>query len=152
MLAPIVKTDDGVMPSPNTVLATLYLDLGHFFYQPDYLDRGKAMVLALQDRFLQLPDNHAGWGRLLLRYQYPFYEVAIAGEQAGPLREEMAREFLPDALLVSTSQPSELPLFQARFEAGQTRIFVCQDHSCRLPVTSVKQALSQMRGVPSLFP
>ena len=152
LIAPIVKTDDGVMPSPNTVLAELYLDLGHFYYRPQYLEKGKAMVLALQDRFLQMPDTYAGWGRLLLRYQYPFYEVAIAGEHAGAMRAEMAREFLPDALLVSTSKPSELPLFQGRFEPGQTRIFVCQDHSCRLPVTSVSQALLQIQGTPALFP
>ena len=152
LIAAIVKTDDGVMPSPNTVLAGLYLDLGHFFYRPEYLEKGKEMVLALQDRFLQIPENYAGWGRLLLRYQYPFYEVAIAGERADELRAEMARDFLPDALLVSTSKPSDLPLFQGRFDTGQTRIFVCQDHSCRLPVTSVDKALGQIRGTPALFP
>jgi len=152
LIAPIVKTDDGVMPSPNTVLAELFLDLGHFFYRPEFLEKGKEMVLALQDRFLQIPDTYAGWGRLLLRFQYPFYEVAIAGEQAGSLRAEMAREFLPDALLVFTPEPSDLPLFQGRFDPGQTRIFVCQDHSCRLPVTTVAEALSQLRGTPELFP
>jgi uncharacterized protein YyaL (SSP411 family) len=152
LIAAIVKTDDGVMPSPNTVLAGLYLDLGHFFYRPEYLEKGKEMVLALQDRFLQVPDNYAGWGQLLLRHQYPFYEVAIAGEGADALRAEMAREYLPDALLVSTSKPSDLPLFQGRFDSGQTRIFVCRDHSCRLPVTSVDQALTQIRGTPVLFP
>ena len=152
LIAPIVKTDDGVMPSPNTVLAELYLDLGHFFYRPEYLEKGKEMILALQDRFLQLPENHAGWGRLLLRYQYPFYEVAIAGEDAEILRAELAREFLPDALVVYTTQQSKLPLFEGRFDPGQTRIFVCQDHSCRLPVTEVGQAMPQMRGNPSPFP
>jgi uncharacterized protein YyaL (SSP411 family) len=140
------------MPSPNTAIAELYLDLGHFFYRPEYLEKGKEMILALQDRFLQLPENHAGWGRLLLRYQYPFYEVAIAGEDAEILRAELAREFLPDALVVYTAQQSTLPLFEGRFDPGQTRIFVCQDHSCRLPVTEVGQALSQMRGNPSPFP
>ena len=152
LIAPIVKTDDGVMPSPNTVMAEVYLDLGHFFYRPEYLEKGKEMILALQDRFLQLPENHAGWGRLLLRYQYPFYEIAISGADAEILRAEMAREFLPDALLVHASEQSNLPLFEGRFEPGQTRIFVCQDHSCRLPVTSVNEALSQIRGIPTLFP
>ncbi|MEJ2584066.1 MAG: AGE family epimerase/isomerase, partial [Robiginitalea sp.] len=152
LIAPIVKTDDGVMPSPNTVLAELFLDLGHFYYRPEYLEKGKEMVLALQDRFLQAPENYAGWGRLLLRYHYPFYEVAIAGEDAAALRAEMAREYLPETLLVFTSERSELPLFEARFEAGPSRIFVCQDHSCRLPVTSVSQALRQIRGAPVLFP
>ena len=145
LMAPIVKTDDGVMPSPNTVVASLYSDLGHFFYRPEYLERSREMTNALRDRFLQVPENYSGWGLLLLRLQYPYYEVAIAGPGADSLRGQMAREYLPDALLVATTTSSELPLFQARFDPATTRIFVCQDHSCQLPVTDVPAALRQLR-------
>jgi uncharacterized protein YyaL (SSP411 family) len=152
LMSPIVKTDDGVMPSPNTVMATLFSDLGHFFYRPEYLDRNREMVQTLQERFLKAPENYAGWGRLLLRYRYPFYEVAVAGPEAMELRAQMAREFLPDALLVATPGESELPLYQARYDPEITRIFVCQDHSCRLPVTQVREALGQMRPQQALLP
>ena len=110
------------------------------------------MVQALQDRFMKSPENYAGWGELLLRYRYPYYEVAVAGPQATELRAEMAREFLPDALLVATSEDSDLPLFEMRFEPEVTRIFVCQDHSCRLPVTDVGEALDQIRPQLTILP
>ena len=152
LIAPIVKVDDGVMPSPNTVVAELFFDLGHFFYNPQYLGQNREMVLALQERFLKAPENYAGWGRLLLRFAYPYYEVAIAGTGAAGLRGRMAREYLPDALLVAAVAPSDLPLFEARFDADLTRIFVCQDHSCRLPVTEVEAAMNQLRPQISLLP
>lgn len=152
LMAPIVKTDDGVMPSPNTVVAGLYFDLGHFFYRPEYLQKSREMVRALQERFLQVPENYAGWGWLLTRQLYPFYEVAIAGPEAARLRGELAREYLPDALVVASGSDSGLPLFEARFDPAMTRIFVCQDHSCRLPVTDVPAALEQLRPKPTLLP
>ena len=65
----------------------------------------------------------------------------------------MARNYLPDVLLVAASTEAELPLFESRFDPMATRIFVCQDHACRLPVTDVEEALAQIRPGPSpLFP
>ncbi len=151
LVAQIIKTDDGVMPSPNTEVASLLYELGHFYYTPEYLEQSKEMVHALKDRFLQMPENYAGWGRLLLRQQQPYYEVAIAGPQAVEKRAQMAQEFLPDVLLVATQNESELPLFEGRFDTGETRIFVCQDHTCRLPVSEVHEALNQIRSGPSLI-
>lgn len=152
LMAPIVKTDDGVMPSPNTVVANLYFQLGHFFYRPQYLDHSLEMIRTLQDRFVQSPENYTGWGRLLLRHQNPFYEVAIVGPDASALRREIAMQFLPDILLVASREESDLPLFELRYDASKTLIFVCQDHSCRLPVAFVSEALGQIRSGELIFP
>ncbi|MCO5723286.1 thioredoxin domain-containing protein [Robiginitalea marina] len=152
LMAPIVKTDDGVMPSPNTVVADLLFQLGHFYYRPADLDQSREMARTLQGRFMELPENYAGWGRILLRQQAPFYEVAVAGPDAGRLRSEMARRFLPNILLVATGEPSALPLFEQRYDPAQTRFYVCRDHSCRLPVPTVAEALGQIQGEASWLP
>jgi uncharacterized protein YyaL (SSP411 family) len=153
LVAEIIKTDDGVMPSPNTEVAGLLFELGHFYYTPEYLEKSREMTHALKDRFLQMPENYTGWGRLLLQQQRPYYEVAIAGPQAREKRGQMARKFLPDVLLVATDAETDLPLFEGRFDPLTTRIFVCRDHTCRLPVTGVEEALEQMRsGQSAIFP
>ena len=71
LVAEIIKTDDGVMPSPNTVVAGLLLELGHFYYRPGYLDKARDMIGAISERFLRMPENYAGWGRLLMQQQHP---------------------------------------------------------------------------------
>jgi uncharacterized protein YyaL (SSP411 family) len=151
LVAKIIKTDDGVMPSPNTVVAGLFFDLGHFYYRPEYLEKSVDMVRVLQDRFLQTPENYAGWGHLLLQQRQPYYEVAISGPQAKGMRAKMARNFLPDVLLVAADTKNDFPLFDSRFDAAATRIFVCQDHTCQLPVESVEEALSQIQPGQSVF-
>lgn len=153
LVAKIIKTDDGVMPSPNTVVAGLLFELGHFYYRPEYLEKSRDMMGALRDRFFQMPENYAGWGQLLLQQQHPFFEVAVAGPQALEMRGQMARPFHPDVLLVASETPTDLPLFESRFDPETTRIFVCRDHTCRLPVNTVDEALSQLQSAPSfIFP
>ena len=144
LIAAIVKTTDGVLPSPNTVLAELFLKLGHFKYDKAYLQQHQEMLRLLSGRFLQSPQNYAAWGSLLLLQQNNYYEVAIVGEQARDLQAEMNRNFLPNALVVASETPSELPLYEQRFVGGETYIYVCQNHSCKLPVTAVEKALSQL--------
>ena len=153
LVAKIIKTDDGVMPSPNTVVAGLLFELGHFYYRPEYLEKSAGMVHALKDRFLQMPENYAGWGQLLLQQQHPYYEVAISGPEALEMRAEMGRIFHPDVLLVAADAPTGFPLFESRFDPETTRIFVCQDHTCRLPVSTVDEALTQLQsGSSFIFP
>ncbi|MGB5509271.1 MAG: thioredoxin domain-containing protein, partial [Robiginitalea sp.] len=153
LVAKIIKTDDGVMPSPNTVVAGLLFELGHFYYRPEYLEKSRDMVRALKDRFFQMPENYAGWGQLLLQQQHPYFEVAIAGPQALEMRAQMAQPFHPDVLLVAADTPTDLPLFESRFDSETTRIFVCQDHTCRLPVSTVDEALTQLQSDPAfIFP
>jgi uncharacterized protein YyaL (SSP411 family) len=153
LVAEIIKTDDGVMPSPNAVVAGLFFELGHFYYRPGYLETGREMAAAMAERFLKMPENYAQWGRLLLLQQQPFYEIAIAGPQAREARGEMARNFLPDVLLVAAETETDLPLFESRYDRSATRIFVCQDHACRLPVSEVAEAMEQIRpGRSPLFP
>ncbi len=153
LVAKIIKTDDGVMPSPNTVVAGLLFELGHFYYRPEYLEKSRDMVRALKDRFFQMPENYAGWGQLLLQQQHPYFEVAIAGPQAREMRAQMAQPFHPDVLLVAADTPTDLPLFESRFDSETTRIFVCQDHTCRLPVSTVDEALTQLQSDPAfIFP
>ena len=144
LIAPIVKTTDGVMPSPNTVLAGLFLKLGHFKYDTGYLRKHREMLGLLSERFLQSPQNYGAWGSQLLLQQDNYYEVAIVGEKAVSLQQEMNRDFLPNALVVASAKPSELPLYEQRFVDGETYIYVCQNHSCKLPVTTVEKALSQL--------
>lgn len=145
LISPILKTDDGVIPSANAAMAGLYLKLGHFYYKPAYLERSRTMVLALRERFGQAPQNYSAWGRLMLAHSWPYFEVAVAGPQAGELRMALGKEFLPNALLVFTTSPSDLPLYANRYEEEATYFYVCRDHSCRFPVETPQEAMAQIQ-------
>jgi uncharacterized protein YyaL (SSP411 family) len=70
----------------------------------------------------------------------PFYEIAVVGTSARSTRALLTREYLPHGMVVSSTSASTLPLFQNRFEGGKTRIFVCRDNVCQLPVENPEDA------------
>ena len=90
--------------------------------------------------------NYSKWNSLLLKTAYPFYEIAVVGNDAKPLIAELQQQNLPNTLIVGSNKDSEMPLFKGRYSDDGTYIYVCQDHTCKLPVATAKEALEQLKN------
>jgi uncharacterized protein YyaL (SSP411 family) len=141
LIARIIKTDDGVIPSPNAVMAQNLFRIGHLVYDKGAVKHAENMVGTVASHFQQSPDVYSKWAGLMLNMAYPFYEVAVVGADAGSKFHQLAGSYLPNTLVVASDRPSEMPLLKNRYVNGQTFIYVCQDHSCKLPVTTVEAAI-----------
>lgn len=141
LITQIIKTDDGVLPSPNAMMAQNLLLLGHIYYDKEAMDKAKAMLSAMVPVFRETPYSYAKWNSLLLQSTYPFYEVAIVGKNAKSLMAGMGKQHVPNTLLVGSTVASDLALFEGRYTDKGTFIYVCQDHTCKLPVKTVAEAL-----------
>ena len=135
-----VETRDNVIPSSNSVMAHNLFRLGHLLAEREYLDLSVSMMKHMQGRFDQYPQGFANWGRLILLHLNPFYEIVVAGPSANSLRGLLSSEYLPHAMVVGSTGASGLPLFQNRFENDKTRIFVCRDNVCQLPLENPEDA------------
>ncbi len=135
-----VETQDNVIPSSNAVMAQNLFRLGHILANSSYVDQSVAMLRQMTGQFEQYPQGFSNWGRLLLKQQNPYYEIAVVGPNAASVIEELSIEYLPNAILVGSGSESDLPLFMDRFENGKTRIFVCRDNVCQLPVEDPEDA------------
>jgi len=129
-----VESQDNVIPSSNSVMAHNLFRLGHIMADRSYVDLSNAMLSKITGQFQQYPHGFANWGRLLLKQQNPYYEIAVVGPSAASVIEKLAKEYLPHAILVGSPTGGDLPLLADRFETGKTRIFVCRDNVCQLPV------------------
>ncbi|NAS12317.1 thioredoxin domain-containing protein [Poritiphilus flavus] len=146
LISRIIKTDDGPIPSPNAVLAEVFLQLGHINYDTELIKQSEAMLNTLLPRVTQSVDNYGRWGNLLVNNAFPYYEIAIVGPQAEEKLKELQNNGLANALIVGSDTKSELALFENRFVPGDTYIYVCRNNSCKLPVRSAEDALNQIRN------
>jgi uncharacterized protein YyaL (SSP411 family) len=137
-----VETQDNVIPSSNSVMAHNLFRLGHLLLQKDYLELSNSMMQQMQGQFEQYPHGFANWGRLILKNLNPFYEIVVAGPSAKSMLASIKDEYLPHALVVGSAGKSTLPLFLNRLEGDKTRIFVCRDNVCQLPVENAEEAKS----------
>jgi uncharacterized protein YyaL (SSP411 family) len=145
LISRIVKLDDGVIPSPNAVVAENLIQLGHLEYKKAYLGKAEEMMMTVSPRVSDAMSNYALWAKLLLTLEKNFYEVVTVGPEAKGLSAAMHREFIPNALVVGSPVPSDLALFKDRFFEGETLIYVCTNNTCKRPVRTLTEALQQLR-------
>lgn len=146
LIAKIIKTDDGVIPSPNAIMAQNLLLLGHIKYDKTAQKKAKKMLTSMIKFTSETPYSYAKWNSLLLQTTYPFYEVAIVGDKAKNLVAVMGNQYVPNILLVGSTAESELALFEGRYAEDGTYIYVCRDNTCKLPVKTVKEAIGLLGG------
>jgi hypothetical protein len=88
------------------------------------------------------------WAVLATEISMPSVEVVIVGTNAEQLRKELAQHYLPFATFAGAINKSELPLLTGREASDEkTKIYVCQNMTCQLPVDSVKAALIQLNTI-----
>ena len=144
LIAKIIKTDDGVMPSPNSVMAHNLFRLGHLIYDVEMMDKSKKMLSAMVPSISESAPSYSKWNSLLLNVTYPYYEIAVVGKNAKVLLHKLQGKHISNALLVGSISASELPLFKGRYSDDDTLIFVCQNTTCKLPVETIDEALEQL--------
>ena len=134
------EVTDSVMPSSNSSLARSLFLLARLCDDARYTELSLRMSEAMRTSTLEHPAGHCNWIQLMHQYAHPFREVVITGPGALALRAEFGKHLIPNCLFAGSSEPSELPLLRER-GGPDTRIFVCVDHACQLPVTTLGEAL-----------
>ncbi len=146
LIAKIIKTDDGVLPSPNAVMAHNLFRLGHIEYKTDYTEKAQRMLSAMVPMIAEHAPSYSKWNALLLNTAYPYYEIAVVGKNAEPLLKELNQNYVPNTLVVGSTSESSLPLFEDRYFDDGTFIYVCKNTTCKLPVETVEKALEQLKN------
>ncbi len=139
------ELSDNVIPSSNSAMAQNLWTLGLLLAEDTYTTKAQAMLGAVYSNVKEYPNFHAKWASLLGCVIHEPYEVAILGESAQTIRQEMDKQYLPNVIFLGGASEGSLALLENKLVDGQTTIYVCQDKVCKLPVTQTDAALAQIR-------
>jgi uncharacterized protein len=82
---------------------------------------------------------YSNWGILLLEKVYGLIEVAITGPVFREHKNKLFETYVPNTVLVAGNR-EEIPILENR--CGQdSRIYICKNNTCSLPVASVEEAI-----------
>lgn len=136
---------DNVIPASNSTMALNLCRLGILLERPAYSRLAETMLSKIKSFIASDLQYMSNWANLALYLSYPTAEIVICGPQALELRNEWVRHWLPNMILAGSKTDSSLPLLQNRLPAdGSTKIYVCYNKSCKLPVSDVKSAIRQI--------
>lgn len=133
---------DNVIPASNSIMAKNLFKLGHLTGNKNHPDRAAAMLNDLNSEITTYASSYSNWLDLAMSFTNPFFEVVITGPDAKEYYRELAQKYIPQAVFaLSEKENDNLSIFKNRFSNEETKIFVCQDNTCKLPVKSVAEAL-----------
>ena len=134
---------DNVIPASNSVMAQNLQKLGLFFDNEAYRERASAMLKAVQPRIKAYGSAYSNWSIQLLNEVYGINEIAIAGSDFRVVKKEFDKQYIPNKITLSGTK-STLPLLQHK-QSEQTKIYICRNKTCQLPVTTVDEALGHIK-------
>ncbi|MGV3547649.1 MAG: thioredoxin domain-containing protein [Pedobacter sp.] len=134
---------DNVIPASNSVIAQNLQKLGLFFDDEVYRERASAMLKAVLPRIKAYGSAYSNWSIQLLNEVYGINEIAIAGNDFRTVKKELDKQYIPNKITLAGNK-SSLPLLQHK-QSEETKIYVCRDKTCQLPVASVEEALEHIK-------
>ena len=140
-----MELSDNVIPASNSSLAKSLFKLGKYFYNEIYTDRAKNMLSRVKSSFVSNALYYSNWGILMIEMVYPYYEVAIVGDDWKDKRSKFTKVFYPNVLWVGGEKEGSLELLKQKLIPGKTMIYVCVNKSCKLPVGEIKDADEQIK-------
>ncbi|MEO6882478.1 MAG: thioredoxin domain-containing protein [Bacteroidia bacterium] len=144
LIARKTELTDNVIPASNSSMAKDLFFLGNYFDDTHYLEISKQMLNNVKPFIVDYPENYSNWMLLMTHFTAPFYEVAIVGSDAIAKQKELESYFIPNKIISGSLVNSTLPLLEDKYVSGKTLIYVCQDKTCQLPVSEVKNAVKEM--------
>ncbi len=140
-----MEVDDNVIPSSNSEMARNLFYLGQIYYNEDYVEKSRQMLYNVKKQISNNGAHYSNWASLLTNFIYQPSEVAIMGNNAHKIRIELDENFLPSVIMAGSTKESYIPLLEYRYQKSSTKIYVCKDKVCKLPVENVKDALKQIK-------
>ncbi|HEX3735763.1 MAG TPA: thioredoxin domain-containing protein [Solirubrobacterales bacterium] len=137
---------DHPIPSGNSSAAMGMLRLAALTGERDYERQAEAVFALFAKPAMAHPEAFAHLLRALDFHLAPTKEVALVGEDVGALAAAVRSSFRPHLVLAAGPEGStEPPLLQGRTEAdGKPAAYVCENFTCRLPVTSAAELQDEL--------
>jgi len=141
---------DNVIPSSNSVMANNLFQLGTLLEDENLTEIALAMLGRMRNLIISDVNFLANWAILLTNVTSPTLEIAIVGKDYISFKEALEKHYLPNVVFCCASMPTQLPLLKNRNVNNykhDTLIYICSNKTCQAPVSTVKEALDQIKSV-----
>ncbi len=137
---------DNVIPSSNSSIANSLFLLSQIYEMEKYKKTAEKMLSSVKDKMVKYPSAFSNWGILAMNIVYPFYSLAVCGENAIEIVSQLNNKYLPRIIKAGSRSNSEIPLLKDRFVDKKTLIYVCTGKECKQPVETVEDVLKQLQS------
>ncbi|WP_448104582.1 thioredoxin domain-containing protein [Pedobacter panaciterrae] len=130
---------DNVIPSSNSTMAQNLHVLGLLFDNEQYINKAAAMLTSVHPQIKTYGSAYSNWAVQLLNEVFGINEIAITGDKVSEIKRELNMHYIPNKITLAGTN-SSLPLLKDK-QSIETKIYICRNKACQLPVVTVDEAL-----------
>jgi uncharacterized protein YyaL (SSP411 family) len=130
---------DNVIPASNSVMAQNLHKLGLFYDHDIYTLKAEGMLAAVLPQIKTYGSAYSNWAIQVLEEVFGINEIALTGKDFEKVKMELDKHYIPNKITLGGTN-SELPLLKDK-ESNETKIYICRNKVCQLPVNTVDEAL-----------
>lgn len=130
---------DNVIPAANSVMAQNLKHMGLLFDEIRYTERADAMLAAVHPQIKTYGSAYSNWAIQMMNEVFGINEIALTGDSVTQVRKGLNERYIPNKIILGGTN-SVLPLLKDK-QSIETKIYICRNKSCQLPVTTVEEAL-----------
>lgn len=137
---------DNVIPGSCSMAGRVLFSLGTLLSDQGYKDICSRMLLAIRDDMKAYSPSFSNWSLLMLEQCTGVTEIAVCGPDALNVIAKLQAAYLPFVMFMAeTGGSSILPLLEGKTGGIETRIYICRDKTCTLPLSSEEEALGWLK-------
>ncbi len=140
----LFDTYDSALPSGNAVMAENLEVVSILTGDERYARTAEELRSRILSSVKRFPSSFAQHALGLLTSVYGRKEIVITGPEASAMIQEIQTKYLPGTFVVGSEHGDDSPLFQDRTFPGKTYLYLCRDHACQRPVTTVRELEEQL--------
>lgn len=134
-----VSLYDNAMPSGNGQYLQLLRRLSSYTGDWSNLEAASSIADKLKSNVLKYPTSFANLGKLLLLLHRPARELVVVGIRANEVAMSLINTYRPDlSIVVGHTKVETLPILKGRMSKKDLELYLCENQSCRLSVSSVE--------------
>ena len=141
LVAKNLELDDNVIPSSNSAMANNLYMLGNLLDNGEYIQMSENMLNQMIDKAIEEPSFYANWTKLLGLKTFGAFEIALVGDKAFEKNMQLQLNYLPTSIFMG-GKKENLPLLKGKLVEGKTLIYVCQNKTCKYPVSQAEEAIN----------
>ncbi len=135
---------DNVIPSSGSVMAESLIILGQLFENDHYTMIAETMLKRIRRPLFQQASAFMNWARIWLKMTYPFYIVAVTGENVLQKIFELDKNYFPNIYITGSTKASDMPYLRERYIEDKTIFYVCTGKECKLPTEDVAEVIKML--------
>lgn len=144
LIARKIEFSDNVIPSSNAVMAENLWRLGHLFSIESHIVRTKNMLQKVRPLYKKYSLYFANWHKLNIAVLKGQIDVAITGPNALSNNQKLQKHYWPICNFCGGISEN-IPLLEHKINPKRDQIFICQNKTCSIPLTNLKESIEVLK-------